>query len=514
MNARYLLAAVIIATVALAFHAFTLRTGQTWDGDYALYIMQARNVASGDPAADTHYIFNPENAIHPELYPPGLPILLAPVYALAGVDFEAMKWVGLLAWAGFVLVFARIAREYLPPRLALAGVGLIALHPYVWEIKDTIYAELPFLLFLYVALVLSDRLGEERARSRRWWLAAGLALTVSLACLTRTVGVLLFPVIGAAAVLRARGFPRREEVAAVAAAMLVIAGSRYWFPSDPGTYFSYFENFSVRGLVWAARDYAWSTGSLIQSTVLPWTTLERALTAGFFGLAAIGILARLRQRISVYDVFLVAYGAFLLIYPIRYEPVRYAMPIWPLLMLCALRGAEVLGGLLRATSQRFVPATICVAMLAAFIAEYSMKAYGPIENSVTDERAMEMFESVQRLVPTGAVLLARKPTILGLFTQRAAASWPRDFESDEEFWAYAHQIGADYLVYDVYQFGDGEFDPEDRLIDFVRDNRRHLDLVFRNEWFRVFEFRPECAAGDASCLVAPAESSGSRGLNR
>ena len=55
-----------------------LRQGQEWDGDFALYLMNARNIVLGLPYAKTAYLLNPDNAINPAAFPPGLPLLLAP----------------------------------------------------------------------------------------------------------------------------------------------------------------------------------------------------------------------------------------------------------------------------------------------------------------------------------------------------------------------------------------------------------------------------------------------------
>ena len=160
ITAYQLWSAVVVAGIATFLFA-TLRAGLDWDGDYALYVMNARNIAERNPYALTPFIANPANPIHPAAYPPGLPLLLAPVYLLAGIDLDAMRAAVLATFGAFpLLVYARIARDWLPSVAALAAIAALGLHPYVWEFKDTIFSEFPFMLFCYAALHLLDRLSD------------------------------------------------------------------------------------------------------------------------------------------------------------------------------------------------------------------------------------------------------------------------------------------------------------------------------------------------------------------
>ena len=59
---RLLPAAVILGIAVLLVVA--LRSGQEWDGDFALYILNARNIVLGVPYDKTPYLFNAANVIH------------------------------------------------------------------------------------------------------------------------------------------------------------------------------------------------------------------------------------------------------------------------------------------------------------------------------------------------------------------------------------------------------------------------------------------------------------------
>lgn len=59
-------------------------TSHDWGDDFAQYIHQAGNIVHGIPQSETGYVYNQLNYIGPQAYPVGFPLLLAPVYAVAG----------------------------------------------------------------------------------------------------------------------------------------------------------------------------------------------------------------------------------------------------------------------------------------------------------------------------------------------------------------------------------------------------------------------------------------------
>lgn len=485
-RSRYLVLAAVIAISVLLFYGLTIRSGQNWDGDYALYIMQAETIAEGRPYDSERYIFNPKNLIHPDLYPPGLPLLLAPIYKAFGLDLELMKWVAILSFVGFVFVFAPIARTFLPPWFALAATALIGAHPFFWDLKDTIYAELPFQLFCYAALLSAHRLIDSETNCRRAWTAAGLAALIALAYIMRTGAIALFPAILALALYRTRRITH-PAIAALTGAAVLIAALDVLFPSDTATYFSFFDEFSLRGAVLGAWEYAMTTGVLLQDQFLPWRAVKVLVILGFLTLALIGFLAKIAKRITIFEMFTLAYGGMLLVYPLRSD--RYVIPLWPLLLLYALHGAVALGAWSANHKMKLrLPVFVTAGLACAFAWGYTTKDFGPLDPSITDPRAVELYEAIKNVVPSDAVMLSRKPTIVAMFTDRVSATWPRNFVEDNEFWDYANSIGATYLIQDHRHYGDGDYDPADRLDAFVRAHKGPWTLVFENEWFAVFAF--------------------------
>jgi hypothetical protein len=492
---RYSAVAIALALGVMAIMGLTVRPGHNWDGDYALYIMHARNIVDGVIYNQTPFLANPENAIHPASYPPGLPLLLAPMYSLFGVDLDAMKWVGILSLAAWAVAYAHIAKKMLHWIPALAVTAVMSLHPYFWKLKDTIFSEFPFLLFTYATLLLADRLiykdrfpavSQSTVRT-----SIACILTLTLASQTRIAGVVLFPTLLLGSWLHNRR-PVTLTVLSVATAIVLGVLLHRWLPSDPGTYLSYFDEFSVRGMLSALRAYAVSVGSLIEAGIPRRNWFDHSAIAIFLGLVVIGVVSRLRERVSVFELFLGAYIALLIAFPVHTESDRYSMPIWPLLMLYAARGVSVIGGAIGKETGRerlriYLPVAMAAGFLIPYIYTYQRVVSGPFPYSVTSATAGELFDAIKAKVPPGDVVLARKPTIIALFTGRRASIWPETF-SDDELRAFAHRIGAHYIVQDLHHF-DVAFEEHDRLDAFIEANRSSLTTVFSNAWFNLYSIQ-------------------------
>src|SRR2546422_796036 len=142
-----------IAVLVGLFYLATIRTGHDWGDDFALYIQHARNIGAGAPYAATGYIYNPHNpAIGPRTYPPGFPLLLAPVVAVFGLELQPMKVVVVLCFVGVLLMLPRVFQRDLPPRYTAALILVMGLNPYFWDFKDQVLSDIPFLLFMLLSL--------------------------------------------------------------------------------------------------------------------------------------------------------------------------------------------------------------------------------------------------------------------------------------------------------------------------------------------------------------------------
>ena len=479
---------LLIGGIALALLS-TLRSGQEWDGDFALYIMNARNIVLGLPYAQTEYLFNPANPeIHPAAYPPGLPLLFAPVYAVWGLDLVKFKVLCVIALCLFLLVFHRIARSAVRPSYALCLTALVGLHPFVMASENSPASEFPFMFFCYSALWLLDR-AQEQEVSRRWPAALMVMSTfaVALAYLTRSIGILLFPTASVVSLLHSRRLITPTN-ASLAAALTVIVLAQLAFPADIGTYVQSLNKISLHGLWASVVHYAGVRNTLFGQVARAHAVAGTVLGVTLLALAVVGFLDRALRRISVFEVFCVAYVAFLIIYPVTAEVSRYAMPIWPLLFLYAARGVERCVERWQPAAQWAVAAGASAVLVAVYVIQYHTMSFGEIPNSVTAAQSEELFTTIEQRLPPGARVLARKPTIIGLFTGHQSSCWPETF-SDDELWSYLRARHIDYVIQDLGHLGVRPT-PVDPLDTFIERNRAQLRPVFRNDWFNVYVAEP------------------------
>ena len=97
------------------------------DGDYAQYLLHAKAIIQGRSYSDTGYIFHSDAwSVGPRAYPPGLPLTLAPIVAVAGIHSPLFR----LLMLGSTLAFAYLAWHRLAacvaPWQAAVGAGFAA----------------------------------------------------------------------------------------------------------------------------------------------------------------------------------------------------------------------------------------------------------------------------------------------------------------------------------------------------------------------------------------------------
>jgi hypothetical protein len=471
------------------FLLLTMGGMSEWDGDDALYIMNARNIVLGLPYAKTGYILNPGNVINPGAYPPGFPLLLAPVYWLFGVSLAKMKALCIVCFAIFLAIFVRIAQRYVSPGLALATAAALGVNPYIWGFKDTLYSELPFMLMCYGALLLIDTVQRSDRGTRRGAYIAGAIATLAFAYLIRAIGIVIFPAALLSAVLAAKR-PLAGTLSVLGGAALVIVIVQRIYPADIGAYVGYFRDFDLNGVRVAAVRYWGVRGIIIGNSVsnrLP--HIARLVEAALSILAAIGLTTQIiRRRVSVFETFFVGYLAFLLIYPINLERDRYSLPAWPLAFLYCAAGLAVVMRLCGRTTRRLLACGITLVVIGCYALQYSTALSIPVPHPIEAPESQALFTAIRATVPADAAILTRKPTTIALFTERAATIWAAD-DDDAHLWNYMAQHHVGYIVQERFPVVELKQDQTAFLNGVIRRNQSALDLVFSNDWYNLYRVR-------------------------
>jgi hypothetical protein len=162
-------------------------------GDGAIYIVTAGSLAAGEG-----YSYLGEPFV---IRPPGFPVLLLPVLALAGTDFGALQlYLGAWGALGMLLLFF-FYRNELGRAPALALVAVVWLNPAFREYSNRVMSDVPGLALLFACLLI-ERWSDSRPSPTR---EVVLGVAIGLSAYVRFAILLLGPAIAAARMFSRRG---------------------------------------------------------------------------------------------------------------------------------------------------------------------------------------------------------------------------------------------------------------------------------------------------------------------
>jgi hypothetical protein len=428
-----ILALILLGSAVLG--GLMLDRGHDWGDDFAQYISQAQGIAHGNMDEVVR-----RNAFTIRLspitlgltsYPWGFPLLLAPVYAVAGMDFLALKVVVTASYVAFLAVFFLWSRTRLDALESLLLVALMAFNTSMLHAENQILVDLPFLAWSTASLWLIDAaINTDSPRPPPMLASAALGLTIFMAAFTRLNGVLLLLPLAGAQFARRRftgqldpGLPRFLLRTAIPYFTfgLCFGLQALVFPSQPGGLQHAFDGFPGLMLAQHLAYYFWVTGRVFQ--------FAGSAGVGLYALLLVLFVARLlafRRR----DLPPLLYAAATLILYIVYPPLqgpRFLYPILPIFLLFAFDGVGALARRFAPDHQRGVLialyviwSSVTVAYGAASIADVrsNLEAGRAAPSGPFSADASAMFGFIRQSTPTDSVVIFFKPRAMRLFTDR------------------------------------------------------------------------------------------------
>jgi hypothetical protein len=486
---RGVLLAGLLAMLVLG--VVTLRSGQTWGDDFALYIAHAINIAEGRSYHATGYIYNPDAEIGPPAYPPLTALVLAPVYAVAGLDLEAMKTVlhliFLAALVGVYLVLRTRAGPWTATILTLA----VGFNPYVWQFREEVLSEFLFMLFFYAALWLLILPREPGWSKRRAGRLALQAVAVYLAFATRSIGIVLLPAMIAHDVLQRRRLS--ADTVVTVAGFALLWGLQGTLLRGTASYGDLLANIDPAQIAFNAALYAYMMWAFLLG-FFDFGGATKVLVGGLFALAAAaGFVLRLLghpspgrlrldlRNVGLIEIVVVGYLVMIIIPPFHQAP-RYTLPLLPLLLWYAYVSATwALRPLLASAGRRAAVVAVVVALFYA--SAHARIERGPIAPGPTTPESVEMFTFMREQTPADAVVLFAKPRAMALFGERPTAIWP-DGADPASVWCYGAAIGASHIVAPAEAAG---LEVPPFLTPAALAESDQVRPVFTNPHFTVFE---------------------------
>ncbi len=134
--------------------------GHGWGGDFAGYLGQARALVEGSVEPyildQLHCAAHSDLPVGPAVYGWGFPMILAPFYALFGLDLAVFKGLMVFFLLGSGLVSWLLFRRSVAPSTARFALALLLFSPALTLFTNEILSDLPFTFFFLTAFVIMD----------------------------------------------------------------------------------------------------------------------------------------------------------------------------------------------------------------------------------------------------------------------------------------------------------------------------------------------------------------------
>src|SRR5713226_3969896 len=153
---RQLLLAICIALLAL-FYALNITGEHGWSDDGAVYLRHAQNLLAHRNYADVLFTATPHSGSYQKVYPPLLPLALAPVVYFSGLNFRAFKCEMYFFYLLSLALIPAAFHNRLTPLGSLGAILLLGLNPNLLRIVDHINANVLALLLNLLFVIIVQR---------------------------------------------------------------------------------------------------------------------------------------------------------------------------------------------------------------------------------------------------------------------------------------------------------------------------------------------------------------------
>ena len=454
--------------------------------DWAMYVMHARNIVKGLPYAQTGYVFQPESTTEAgaNSYPSGYPLLLAPLYAVFGLNIRLFKLVNV---AFLVLSLGPVywyARRTLPPLYSLLlivalGFSTLFLSNFDGFGSDAPYQFVSFLVLLLLLHIYDRRLNE--TNPWKWGLLAGFG--IAGAYLIRPFGLAFLLAVAGTELLRKRRLTAFLVATVTAFAPLVILNNLLLYRDS-----SYAHQFtlSIPRIAEHAAAYA---GYLSYVFANPLSQYFRYLLwAATLLLALFAFWKRVRAGLGIAELYLLAILAAIGVY---WSPSpRYLLCVMPIYMVYIFEGFRILADRVPGRFVRPLEVGAAALLLFAPAANAVLLRPDPNDTLVTAPNYEELCAVARRQTAPDALVLFWNPRVFALSTERHSSGWPAQ-GPPERMIQYLRRVLPDYIVADKGRPDDRRF-----LIPLLAAPQLPLATVYQNGRFilvRLLDDRNEKA---------------------
>ena len=392
-----------------------------WGDDFAQYLVEAQNIAKANPLYESKYVFNPINAEYaPRAYPPGYPLLQAPLIKLFGINLKVLflelsVLLGITLFAGFSFF-----NRFFSKRSALALAVLVCYCPQVLALKYHLLSDLPLMCFM--TLYAWRRSLPQQGNSNSIYLAliscfAFLIRSQAIIILVAECCVLLYTIL----VQRKKYAELKSSIYIVVNTVLLLMLLQVTLLRQlPGTLQFYLQLFSLRdaSILDTLQKNSVYAYELLQSFFVLRSNSEFVLRFCYYAghlsivLCIAGILLSRSSNNGIYALILL-FNYLIIIFISVQQGVRYLLPILPFFVLFVALA-------LRKMYLHFSLTKLSVPLLAVSAAyclfNYASSLTTPYDTSHSPFTGADSitFTYLKKHLPQTAVVCSTKPRAIAL----------------------------------------------------------------------------------------------------
>jgi hypothetical protein len=474
---------ILLAAIGL-FYISTIRPGLDWDGDNSMYIHHAKNIVEGRSYDDTGYIVNPASpGIGPRTYPPVFPLLLTPVYWAAGLNYDLMKMVTIIF---FILSLYSIYLNFkgeLPTIYNFLIICLIGFNYYLWDFKDRIMSDLPFLFFTYTSMYLASRCLSINTKQWNSYFVAFLAgLFLYLSYGTRSIGIAILPAIVLSEIINTKRITAKTiTIVLTFFALAFVQNLFFHAEGSEGSYLDRFffdtANIYHNSIIYLRDFFEYFKNGYSNA-------LNKIIFITFSIFSFLGFVIRAR-RFKLHEIYFTIYLTIILIWPGN-QGKRLLIPLLPLYIFYFFFFFHTIEkSTLKSKRWEKAGYVVVAAIISSIFMSYGLlyhkNGMKPIKYGIHKDQSVELFNYIKNNTTKNDVIIFRKPRALALMTGRSSACY-HTAENDSDLWNFFQNIGATYIVEDHFN---SNFTRS--FNNFIARNKKKLTLVFTNNDFNIYK---------------------------
>ncbi len=447
-------------------------------------------MVEGIPQSETGYLYNPRNPIYgPPAYPVGFPLLLSPVFAIAGNSVKAFNYEISFLFFVFVLLSYVFFRKSFSPFSSFILALIMAYNPWLLSSKSEINSDIPFALFALIVIILYKSSKRNFLNAMTIGLLCGFAFSIRLIGAALIIAIiidqlyrwvkkdlafsktflLLIPVFasGFFLLLNLLIFRLPEGFFFGAASIFSVQELSDTFLANLNIYFEILRNLFYTGNENEFR----SVSVLFMSCLLCFTLL--------------GLIVRIKGKITLSEIFFMVYIAIILFYPYPHAGFRFLIPVLPIVWAFSADAMRFIINALEIRRKNIL--VVVTAILFYLIYKYDLKKILESQYRVISGpyqfNSKEAFEKIRNITKPDDRILFNKPRALALFTGNTCfANNPLDNSSVIK--NQIKEFDVDYILIN------SEISDEAIKL-FVTNNSALLIEIWQNEIYRLYKIRKQ-----------------------